>query len=137
MGCNKFKFQLLKSTPDICLNHRLLESAIDLESKSGGSVFIIKRQFVLSSSPRNSQKGNVKLLKDLSGTRDPGYDSNSGLSKNSENFIRDMARAIAYQKYRIFIPRELAVRLDWEGARCEYSRRKSRRWCRVLNALSK
>jgi hypothetical protein len=33
----------------------------------------------------------------------PGYDSHSGVSKKSENFIRDMARAIVHQKYHIFI----------------------------------
>jgi hypothetical protein len=32
----------------------------------------------------------------------PGYDPDSGVSKKSENFIRDMVRAIFHQKYRIF-----------------------------------
>jgi hypothetical protein len=81
----------------------LFKRTTALKQKAGGSAFLIKGQFVLPSSLQNSKNGKVKLLKDVSSMRSPGYDSDSGVSKKSNNFIRDTARTIVHQKYRIFI----------------------------------
>jgi hypothetical protein len=46
----------------------------------------------------------------------PGYDSGLGVSKKSESFIRDMARAIVHQKHGIFIGKFLeSSQVVWIG----------------------
>jgi hypothetical protein len=73
----------------------MFECAIDL--KESGSVFFIK------GSLHYLTASELQKVKDLSYMRGPGYDSDLGVSKTFENFIRDMVGAIVHQKYLIFI----------------------------------